>query len=61
MTPERGPRCSFTTTGVAANDISQIVQFGWDLSRVFAGKLRDQYDFDCPNASVGLIKLLETL
>src|SRR5438874_7796983 len=41
MTPELGPRCSFTTAGAAANDISQIVQFGWDLSRVFAGKLRD--------------------
>jgi hypothetical protein len=41
MTPERGSRCSFATVGVAANDISQIVQFGWDLSRVFAGKLRD--------------------
>ena len=58
MTPERGPRCSFTTAGVAANDISQIVQFGWDLSRVFAGKSVTTYNFVCPNASVGLIKLL---
>src|SRR6476620_4412273 len=41
MTPERGSRCSFTTAGLASNDISQIVQFGWDLSRVFAGKIRD--------------------
>src|SRR5882724_13186852 len=41
MTPESGPRCSFATVGFAANDISQIVQFGWDLSPVFVGKLRD--------------------
>ena len=48
MTPESGPRCSFTTAGVAANDISQIVQFGWNLSRVFAGKLRDHVRLRLP-------------